>query len=130
MSVASSSFSALAARTALPDVTFEMPDDVPAGPTFEQLARRAREGVALLRTRLWIPTWSGPSTTIERVFWLDPSAIEIVIDDAQYGRVGTHLDVQVDPTTPASVIARVRARLAPLHRRGISVDVRRARRLS
>ena len=112
------------------DLPFQMPEALPDGPSFEQLARRAREGVALLRTRLSIPTPTGPNTTIERVFWLDPYAVEIVLQDARHGRDGTRLEVHADPNTPASVVARVRGRLAKLQRRGISVDVRRAARRS
>jgi hypothetical protein len=98
-----------------------------AGDTIEHRARRAREGVAVLRTRLSATTPSGP-VVVERVFWLDPFALEVVVEDGERAVAGTRLEVQVDPATPASVIARVRARLARLQRRGISVDVRRARR--
>ena len=89
-------------------------------------ARRAREGVALLRTRLWTPR--GEPATTERVFWLDPYAIEIVLDDALHARTGARLEVVVDAATPSTIVTRVRARLARLQRRGIVVDVRRARR--
>lgn len=93
----------------------------------ERLARRAREGVAVLRTRLSGPAWTGPAV-LERVFWLDPYALEIMIDDARQAQVGTRLEVQLDPATPTAVVARVRGRLTALERRGILVDVRRARR--
>jgi len=88
-------------------------------------ARRAREGVALLRARQWSP---GARTTIERVFWSDPYAVEILLDDAVHARKGSRLEIVVDAETPSTILARVRSRLAPLRRRGIGVDVRRAPR--
>jgi len=90
-------------------------------------ARRAREGVALLWSRVTRPAVDG-AATIERVFWLDPQAVESVLEDARGSGAGTRLEVQVDPTTPASVVARVRARFGELQRRGFAVDVRRGRR--
>jgi acyl carrier protein len=90
--------------------------------------RRAREGAALLRARQWSP--GGEPTVIERVFWLDPHAIEILLDDASRARRGTRLEVVVDAATPSTVVARVRSRLARLQCRGVAVDVRRARRVA
>jgi acyl carrier protein len=90
-------------------------------------ARRAREGVALLRTRLWTPPFA-TSATLERVFALDPYALEIVLDDASHAGAGTRLDVIVDLSTPPGIVARVRGRLARLERRGVAVRVRRDRR--
>jgi acyl carrier protein len=92
----------------------------------EERARRAREGVALLRTRFSSGKTSAAAT--ERVFWLDPYAIEILLDDAANAPAGAQLEVLVDPATPQSVLARVRSRLTTLTRRGIAVDVRRDRR--
>jgi hypothetical protein len=65
---------------------------------------------------------------VERVFWLDPLAVEIVLEDARWSGEGTRLEIQIDPGTPPDIVARIRGRLAELHRRGIAVDVRRARR--
>ena len=90
-------------------------------------AHSTSDAAAVLWSRLSIPTPAG-ANTIERVFWLDPNAVDILVDDARCGRPGTRLEVQVDPTTPAAVIARVRARFAPLQRRGIAVEVRLGRR--
>jgi acyl carrier protein len=87
-------------------------------------ARRAREGVALVRTRLWSP--GGTAAAIERVFWLDPYAIEILLEDALHAQPGASLEVVVDAATSATILARVRGRLTRLQRRGIAVQVRRA----
>jgi hypothetical protein len=99
--------------------------DEPA--TLAEDARRAREGVALLWSRVTRPAADGAGT-IERVFWLDPRAVESVLEDTRGSGAGTRLEVQVDPTTPPSVVARVRGRFGALQRRGIAVDVRRGRR--
>jgi acyl carrier protein len=90
-------------------------------------ARRAREGVALLRARLWTPALEA-AAVLERVFALDPYALEILLDDASHAGSGTQLDVVVDPSTPPGIVARVRGRLARLERRGVAVRVRRDRR--
>ena len=90
-------------------------------------ARRAREGVALLWSRVTRAA-AGGAATIERVFWLDPQAVESVIEDARGTGTGARLEVQVDPTTPAEIVARVRGRFGELQRRGIAVEVRRGRR--
>lgn len=86
-------------------------------------ARRAHEGVALLRTRL-----VGPPPrrgALERIFLLDPYALEIVVDDARDAGDGSRLEVTVDRATSDSVLRRVRGRLARLSRRGVAVEVRR-----
>lgn len=80
-----------------------------------------------MRTRTWNTRTAGGPVT-ERVFWLDPYAVEILIDDASHSPAGTYLEVVIDPATPAEVVARVRGRLEQLERRGIAVDVRRGRR--
>lgn len=98
-----------------------------AASLLRERARRAREGVALLRTRTWNTREAGGPVT-ERVFWLDPYAIEILLDDASHAPAGTYLEVVIDPSTPAEVVARVRGRLGRLERRGVVVDVRRGRR--
>jgi len=95
-------------------------------PEFVARARRAREGVALIRTKLSSLTPTGP-VTVERVFWLDPLAVEIVLEDARWSGEGTRLEIQIDPGTPPEIVARIRGRLAELHRRGIAFDVRRGR---
>ena len=93
----------------------------------QERGRRAREGVALLRTRL-TSVRNAAVAVLERVFWLEPYAVEILLEDAERAGEGTHLEVEVDAGTPSSVLSRVRARLARLERRGIAVDVRRGRR--
>ena len=109
------------------DPSFAHRFDEPPGASLAEDARRAREGVALLWSRVTRPAADG-SATIERVFWLDPHAVESVLEDARGSGAGTRLEVQVDPTTPPSVVARVRGRFGWLQRRGIAVDVRRGRR--
>jgi hypothetical protein len=79
----------------------------------------------VLRTRLSGPIWN--PAVLERVFWLDPYAIETLFDDAERSIPGTRLEVQLDGSTPRAILARVRARLSRLESRGISVEVRRAR---
>jgi acyl carrier protein len=93
-----------------------------AGALVRERVRRARDGRALLHTRLSSPV-AGAAT--ERVFWLDPYAIEILLDDAEHALAGTRLDVLVDPATPPAVLARLRERLSSLERRGIAVRVHR-----
>ena len=100
--------------------------DEPAGASLADDARRAREGVALLWSRVTRSACDG-AATIERVFWLDPQAVESVIADARGSGAGARLEVQVDPTTPAAILARVRGRFGELQRRGIAVEVRRGR---
>ncbi|HXJ35206.1 MAG TPA: phosphopantetheine-binding protein [Candidatus Eisenbacteria bacterium] len=87
-------------------------------------ARRARDGVALLRARLSSPS-RAPAAVLERVFWLDPYAVEVLAEDAERAEPGTRLEVMVALSTPAAVIARIRARLARVERRGVAVDIRR-----
>ena len=100
--------------------------DEPADASLADDARRAREGVALPWSRVTRAARDG-AATIERVFWLDPQAVESVIADARSSGAGARLEVQVDPTTPAAILARVRGRFGELQRRGIVVEVRRGR---
>jgi acyl carrier protein len=86
--------------------------------------RRARAGRALLHTRLSRP-FSGDDAVTERAFWLDPYAIEILLDGAEHSLAGTRLEVLVDAATPSAVLASVRERFSRLERRGIVVRVQR-----
>jgi len=83
---------------------------------------RAQEGVALLRARL-----VGPAPlrgVLERIFLLDPYAVELVIDDAREAEAGSRLEVTVDRATPEPVLRRLRGRLGRLARDGIEVELR------
>ena len=90
-------------------------------------ARQDVEGVALLRTRL-SSTGSHTGPALERIFWLDPYAVETVLDDVRHVAAGASLDVVVDSATPTSVLERIHQRLARFARRGVVVNVRRGLR--